>query len=97
VAKFYAVTLSTTAIVQVADDQTAQDAEQVAERERREILNVCGDLDIQVEGIVAHQRQLSHYGWDAMYLPYGGDGNTRLQDLLPATDGVATCGEVKHG
>ncbi|MFU2053312.1 hypothetical protein [Bordetella hinzii] len=25
-------------------------------------------------------------GWDPMCLPYGGDGNTRLKDLLPVSD-----------
>lgn len=93
-AKFYAVTISTTAIVQVGDHDTEFDALKVAERNRRDILIDCLAAEgIEVEGEVTRQGELSLYGWDGLCLPYGGDGNARLQDLLPA-DGVR---EVPRG
>lgn len=86
-AKFFAVELTTVAIVQVADDQGADDAEALARDQERDILRDVLDMDISVAGEITAQQQLSLHGWDADCLPYGGDGNTRLRDLLP-TAGV---------
>jgi hypothetical protein len=92
-AKFYAVELKTTAIVQVGDHDTQFDAVEIARANQRDIVNDCGDVDVSVEGEVTRQGQLSLYGWDPLCLPYGGDGNTRLQDLLPADDSGVALGD----
>jgi hypothetical protein len=89
--KFYAVSLSTKAIVQVDDDADALDAVKVALSEQRDICSDVMDMDVEVLGIVRNVADLIEHGWDDMCLPYGGDGNTRLKDLLPVS---APAGEV---
>lgn len=81
--KFYAVELTTTAIVQVEDHQDAGDAEMLARELERDILRDTLDMEIGSVMQVRSQRQLTQHGWDGMCIPYGGDGDTRLQDLLP--------------
>lgn len=74
---FFTVELSTTAVVQ-ADDAT--DAYRKAMSEQRDI---CGDTDmeIQVGEEIASIDALPGL-WDGDCIPYGGDRNTRLTDLL---------------
>lgn len=79
--KFYAVELSVTAIVQVEDDQDELFAETLAMDLKRDIL-ADNPLEVMVRNRIRSLQDLKRYGWDGMCLPYGGDGNTRLKDLL---------------
>lgn len=81
--KFYAVQLSTTAIVQVEDDQDELFAETIAMDQKRAIL-ADNPLGVTALREVHSLADLRRHGWDGLCLPYGGDGNTRLQALLPA-------------
>lgn len=84
--KFYAIKLSTIAIVQVEDGQDASDAEFLARLERNDIWGDTPDIEVTTVEEITDQSQLPrHAGWDGLCLPYGGDGNTRLQDLIPTT------------
>lgn len=73
------VTLSTTMVV-LADDE--DHAYQVAEENTRDAIdNDRPDPFVNVRGEVTSERHLRD-GWNAQCLPYGGDGSTRLHDLL---------------
>lgn len=76
--RLFAVELRTVAIVQALDEYNAY---AVARAEQREI---CGDveLDIDLLGEVNSESDVVSYGWDSRCLPYGGDGETRLSELL---------------
>lgn len=80
--KIYAVELSMTIMV-CADNPTH--ALIVAEENRREALSDCG-LDASFADLIVSQDKLSGYGWYKEAIPYGGDGDTRLCDLLPETE-----------
>lgn len=82
--KFYAVTLSYTAIVK-ADSSEA--AKELTRQEEREIVADSGDpSDISVDEEITSTAQLSKHGWDGTCYPYGDtDGNTRLNTYLPST------------
>lgn len=74
----FEVEFTVRAVVQ-ADDSTH--AYSVAMDERREIFSdtSIGDVDVCRE-----IREVSHLpdGWDVACLPYGGDGNTRIGEIL---------------
>jgi len=82
--KFFAVELSVIAIIEVPDDATEMEAQIVAEDERHEIFSDCDQPDTMVVQQIKAVKDLAQYGWDGICLPYGGDGNTPLQYLLPA-------------
>lgn len=76
--RLFAVELTVIAIVQA---ESEQEAEVVAESERRDI---CNDTDMEV-GFVSEVKSLKDaqsHGWDERCLPYGGDGNTTVGELL---------------
>lgn len=78
----FAIELTTVAIVE-ADDEDA--AMQVARDEQR---SICADtlyMDLAMFGQVTCREDLIAHGWDEACIPYGGDGNTRIRDLLAAT------------
>ena len=75
----YIVTLSKTVVIEAMDETDAYDA---AISERHEIF-MDSDPDIDVGSEITSLEQLPGE-WDGMCLPYGGDGRTRLQDLLLA-------------
>jgi hypothetical protein len=63
------------------------EAEEIA---REEALNALYEdraepAEVDIRGEVRSKRDLRD-GWDLMSIPYGLDGNTRLQDLLPKSD-----------
>jgi hypothetical protein len=74
-------------IAAVAMAESEIDALCVAESEAREI---CGDGELTADYAteVKSLEQLTRLDreWDGMCLPYNGDGNTRLKDLLPETE-----------
>ena len=77
--KAFPVTFEFIAIV-MAEDETH--AYQVASDERNDILS-DNPLDMTVGVEVTKASQLKFYRWDEECIPYGGDGRTRLADLLP--------------
>lgn len=81
--KFYEVELRWTAVVQANSEMEAYD---VAEDEKRDI---CGDVgpDVDVMGEIKSLTALP-VGWDRKCLPYGGDGERRLEELLPEEEPV---------
>lgn len=73
------VTIATTLVVEAAD---ANDAYFVAKDSiQQAIKDAPPQTDIFVRGQVSSEQDLSA-GWDGDCLPYGGDGNTRLRELL---------------
>ena len=88
----YSVDLSTTVVVQAVD---AVDAFRKAMREQRTICTE-GDMTIDVGAEIRSLSELTSM-WDGECLPYGGDGNTRLKDLLPNAGPkppAASCGSA---
>jgi hypothetical protein len=86
--RFYAVELKTIAIIQIdGDTEDASDAEFRADEMQSDILRDARDNSMEVNciGAVKTLAELKEHGWDGECLPYGGDGNTRLKDLLPIT------------
>jgi predicted oxidoreductase (fatty acid repression mutant protein) len=79
--KPYAITLSVVAVV-MADDESH--ARQVAENERREIFGDAYGKVLQFSDAteVKTLAELTRVHYDGVCLPYGGDGETRLQDIL---------------
>lgn len=73
------VTMETTMVV-VADDE--DHARQVAAENARDAFD-CDrpEPDVRVRGEVTSEKHLRN-GWDGDCLPYGGDGETRLRDLV---------------
>lgn len=76
--KPYFVELTVTAVVMAED---ADHAWEVADSERRDIFNDTGNVDIYVGSEVTSERNLRD-GWDLQCIPYGGDGNTRIGELI---------------
>lgn len=58
--------------------------------EQREAREICGDGELTADDVteVKSLEQLKRLDgeWDGMCLPYNGDGNTLLKDLLPETE-----------
>lgn len=79
--KLFIVEISTTAIVAGKD---WAEAHRNASSRLYDIIGDCGP-EIDVAGEIKGLDRLPD-GWDPMCLPYGGDGNTRLKDLLPETE-----------
>lgn len=74
---FFIVELKTTAVVQ-ADNET--DAFRKAMNDQRDI---CGDTDMEIEvGKEITSVDALPGLWDGDCIPYGGDRNARLKDLL---------------
>ena len=78
--KPYLVEITTYAVV-MADDESHAYA--VANSYKRDALGDDPDPRIEIECEVTKLTDLAH-GWDGECIPYGGDGNTRLTDLLTA-------------
>lgn len=82
-AKFFEVEVTWTAIVEA---ESLIDAYGVAESCTRDITRDA-DGDVTVVREVTSLERLPE-GWEGNCLPYGGDGDTRLQDLLPEVEPV---------
>ena len=76
--KPYQVEITTIAIVMAEDEAHAL---QVTESEAHAIFSDDPNPRIEIDGEVTDLAKMSH-GWDGECIPYGGDGNTRLKDLL---------------
>ena len=74
----YRVELTVVAVVE-ADDEI--DAITAAEDDKREIFGDSDGLEITVWGEVTKLEDLTD-GWDGNCIPYGGDGNTSIRELL---------------
>jgi hypothetical protein len=83
--KPYALTISITTIV-MADNE--QHARFVAEHEKGEIFgDAYGDqIKYSPATEMTCEADLSKVNWDGFCLPYGGDGNTRLNDILASIE-----------
>lgn len=86
--KMYILDMTTTVVV-MAD--SPEHAGVVANENRREIVN---DSEFEVRGTpkVVTAENL-HNGWCTDCIPYGGDGDTRIVDLLP--DNAEMTGAVR--
>jgi len=96
--RYYAVELKTIAIIQIDDaTQDGVDAERLAEELESDILSDARGLSIEHTslGPVTGLADLERHGWDGKCIPFGGDGNTCLEDLLPV--GPAAKGGDQHG
>jgi hypothetical protein len=85
--KPYAVEVSFTMVV-MAEDET--DAYQCARENASEAWGDTYDPRIDVCEQMQTEADLKRHRWDGQCIPYGGDGNTRLSDILstlePAPD-----------
>jgi len=79
--KPYSVEISIVTVVMATDSTHAM---QVAEETARESLGDVShtDYDYGFGREIKDEKQLSSIGWDGDCLPYGGDGRTRLKDIL---------------
>lgn len=77
--KPYAVEVSFTMIV-MAEDET--EAYHVADENAREAWGDTQSPDYMVLNPVTSEEQLKFRGWDGNCIPYGGDGDTRLKDII---------------
>lgn len=76
----FKVEFTMVAVIQANDSDTAS---QIARDEWRDISR-DDDPGVLVVDEIASLHDLPE-GWDGMCLPYGGDGDTRLKDVLPDT------------
>jgi hypothetical protein len=81
--KLFTVEVSVTAVVAAENEMEAYS---VVSFEFPDIVRDA-EPDIDVHGEVKSLDRLPA-DWDGMSLPYGGDGETRLKDLLPETEPV---------
>jgi hypothetical protein len=77
--KPYAVEVSFTMIVMAESDAHA---ESIAQSDAYEAWGDSPAIDYMSQGEVASMAELCRHGWDGACLPYGGDGETRLSDIL---------------
>lgn len=84
--KPYFVTIAYTAVVMA---ESELDARSVADTRAREI---CSDeaADITTGSEVACIADLKAHGWCGEELAYGGDGKTKLKDILAALEALPT-------
>lgn len=81
--KPYAVEVSFTMIVMAEDEG---DAYQCARECGSEAWGDTYDPKFEVCEDMKTEADLKRYKWDGQCIPYGGDGNTRLSDILAAIE-----------
>lgn len=81
--KPFAVEVSFTMIV-MAEDET--DAYRAALNDASEAWSETYDQDYRVLGEIKTEADLKRHKWDGQCIPYGGDGNTRLSDILASIE-----------
>jgi hypothetical protein len=81
--KPYAVEVSFTMIVLAEDENEAYT---VAFDEADDAWRDTSDKDHTVLGPVRSEDDLKRHGWDGQCVPYGGDRNTRLKDILASIE-----------
>lgn len=77
--KLCAVRISTVAIVLVHEGEDPVD---VAREFKRDAMSDPPELDYEVLLADVRSNQLEQFGWDGMCIPYGGDGNTRIKEIV---------------
>lgn len=81
--KPYAVEVSFTMIVMAEDEDDAID---VAEGNADDAWRDDGSKDFVVSGPIRSVEELSRHGWSGECLPYGGDSDANLRDILDAIE-----------
>lgn len=76
--QLYTVTLTTQTVVCAS---SPKEAEAIAHKESRKILECADDLDGSLD-IAAAPLATLPTGWDEDCLPYGGDGETTIGEIL---------------
>lgn len=89
VLKPFAVEFAFTAIVMATD---AEHARIVARSKKSEIVSDTPDnhIDVTTSNAITRVDQLSMYGYDGDCLPYGGEDDTTLADIIEAMPPVDT-------
>jgi hypothetical protein len=85
--KPYAVVVSFNMIVMAEDDA---DAYHCARENASEAWGDTYDPKFEVCEDMKTEADLKRYKWDGQCIPYGGDGNTRLSDILAAVEAEPT-------
>lgn len=81
--KPYAVVVSFNMIVMAMDDA---DAYQRAQENARDAWGDTYDPKFEVCENMKTEADLKRYKWDGQCIPYGGDGETRLSDILASIE-----------
>lgn len=92
--KLYQVEITTFAVIAAEDEGHAM---QIAADDACRIFSEDANPRIELDREVTKLSDLQH-GWDGECIPYGGDGNTRLNALLPnagLSGGAAEGGHVR--
>ena len=78
--KPFVVNIQTQAIVM------AEDADHAEDEARSRLRDIISDADPDVEalGVAASEQDLIEAGWNGECIPYNGDGDTRLKDIIAA-------------
>jgi hypothetical protein len=79
--KAYSIEVSFTTVVMAEDEMHAL---KVAEATSSEAFCDTSDHDYGMPRAITEEKQLLSIGWDGECLPYGGDGETRLSDIIAA-------------
>jgi hypothetical protein len=77
--RLFVVELRTVAVVLAT---SAHEATEIADDNWRDIVRDCGDMEIDVLREANTIRDVTNHGWDGRCLPYGGDGNTTIDEVL---------------
>jgi len=81
--KPYAAEVSFTMIVMAENEN---DAEEIAISEADDAWRDVPEKDYWATGPIRTEADLNLHGWDGHSIPYGGDGETRLSDILAAIE-----------
>ena len=77
--KLYTIEITSIAVIAAEDEEHAI---KTAQSMRNQIFFDDANPRIESDGEIKNIDDLSH-GWDGECIPYGGDGNTRIKDLMP--------------
>jgi len=77
--KLYTIEITSIAVIAAEDEACALE---IASNIRDQIFFDDANPRIESNGENKTLDDLSH-GWDGECIPYGGDGNTRIKDLMP--------------
>lgn len=79
---FFMVEITTYAVVMAYDESHARS---VADEFKENIFSDDWNPEVNVNGVIDDVSKLAH-GWDGECIPYGGDGNTTLAELMVPND-----------
>lgn len=82
--KPFVITVEFTAVVMAEDYSHARDVARLHKRD------ICSDTDGTYSPAVeiGNEQQLRLHVWDGLCLPYGGDGNQRMHQILAAIEAL---------